>query len=111
MAQIDDLRKQQANHEERISKLEALINPLSKDLQEAAAAKAVENLLDDAPDAEQPDPPQTADAPMTVTITGETLPPPPIITGDTKPEDGMGIIASGNGQQPSVSEGNEEPKE
>lgn len=98
MSQLEDVRSILRKQDERISRLERLVNPPA----EAA------NFLDDAPRPVEPvvtlTPPTDPDAPMTVTVTGETLPPPPIITGEQNPEGGMGVVVGGNGQQPSVSE-------
>lgn len=103
MSQVEDLRFKQANHEQRIAKLEALINPLAEEFQKAATAKAAnaEDLLSGEPEQLDPD-----------AATGTPPPPQTTTVSETNPEGGMGAVVNDGVQQPYVSEEvKEEPKD
>ncbi len=102
MSQIEDVRLKQADLENRIKRLEALVNPLASEMEEAAKMKAsagAEDLL--AEDSIQKTPPNPS-------TNGATGTPPPPQTATLGPEGGMGVVVGGDGQQPSV---NDEVKE
>lgn len=100
MSQLEDIRLKQANHEKRISELEALVNPLASEMKEAASMKAAENLLD-APTDETP-----------VNSPADLTPPPAVSPADEATLTLASTSTADVGEQSSVSESKEEePKD